>query len=133
MPGMENFAPERTLSSSGSTASPSFLPHLLFELRDGGVDFLLDFRGDVVFVLEIDIADVRGDGEARRYGQPGAGHFGQPGALAAERIFHVAVAVGGAAAERINVPAHLVVSFEMSGELVTISEKSAMVENSASR
>jgi hypothetical protein len=26
MPGMENLAPERTLSSSGSFASPSFLP-----------------------------------------------------------------------------------------------------------
>ena len=26
MPGMENFAPERTLSSSGFAASPSFWP-----------------------------------------------------------------------------------------------------------
>ena len=103
MPGMENFAPERTLSSSGFDGVAQLLAHLLFELHDGFVDLLLDFVGNFVVVLEIDVADVGGDGEARGHGQPGAGHFGQPGAFAAERIFHRAVAVGRAAAERINV------------------------------
>ena len=64
-----------------------------------------------------------------RHGQPGARHFSQPGAFAAEHIFHLAVAVGGAAAERINVLAHL---YLLMNRDVTISEKSAMVENSAS-
>ena len=68
MPGMENFAPERTLRSSGSVASPSFLPICSSSFARAGCDLLLDFVGDGVLVLEINIADFGGDGEAGRHG-----------------------------------------------------------------
>ena len=38
MPGIENFAPDRTLTSSGSSGSPSALPDLALELGQRGVD-----------------------------------------------------------------------------------------------
>src|SRR5262249_26478683 len=44
-------------------------------------------------------AGFRLDGESRRYGKPGVRHLGEARALAAEDIFHFAVAFGLAAAE----------------------------------
>ncbi len=104
------------------------LTHLLFELHESLVDFLFNCFGNLLARVEIGVADLRRDGEAGGYGQPGARHLGQTGAFAAENIFHLAVAVGCAAAEGIYVLAHLLSWDEL---LVTISEKSAMVENSA--
>ena len=43
------------------------------------------------------------DGEARRHRQAGIGHLGQAGAFAAEFVLHLAVAIGLAAAEEIDV------------------------------
>ena len=62
------------------------------------------------------------------HGHAGAAHLGQAGAFAAEDVFHLAVAVGRAAAELVNVFFHIVAS--RSEFSVTISEKSAIVENS---
>ena len=36
-------------------------------------------------------------------GKPGVGHFGEPGAFAAQFVFHFAVAFGMAVAEEVNV------------------------------
>ena len=129
MPGMENFAPERTLTSSGFSASPSFLPICPSSLASAVEHLLIDLRRDLVAVLEIDVADFGRDGEAGRHGHAGPAHLGEPGALAAEDVFHLAVAVGCAAAKAINVVFH---DFVWSPE-VTISEKSAIVENSRIR
>ncbi len=51
------------------------------------------------------------DGESRRHRQASAGHFGEACTFAAENIFHFAVAIGLAAAERVNVlgPALLII------------------------
>ena len=103
MPGMENFAPERTLSSSGSAASPSFLPMRLLQLGERLPDLLVDFLRDLVVVVEEDVADVGRDREARRNRHTGAAHLRQAGAFAAQDVLHRSVAVGRAAAEHIDV------------------------------
>ncbi len=109
-----------------------FLAHLLFELGEGCGDLLLDFGGDGVFVLEINIADFGGDGEAGRHGHARAAHLGEAGAFAAEHVLHFAIAVGTTAAERVNVFFHES-SYGYDVFSVTISEKSAIVENSCKR
>ena len=106
MPGMENFAPERTLSSSGSSASPSFLPICSSSFCKRFVDLLVDFLRNLVAVLEEDVADLGRDREAGRHRHAGAAHFREAGAFAAEHVFHLAVAVGRAAAERVDVLLH---------------------------
>ena len=103
MPGMENFAPERTLSSSGSAASPSFLPEFASSFVKRLPDLLVDFRRDLLVVVEEDVADIGDDGESRRNRHAGAAHFREAGAFAAQRVFHRPVAVGRAAAEHVNV------------------------------
>ncbi len=55
-----------------------------------------------------------------RHGHARAAHLGQASAFAAEHVFHLAVAVGCAAAKCVNVFFHDCLS-------VTISEKSAIV------
>ena len=100
MPGMENFAPERTLTSSGSAVSPSFCPICFFELGQRGAHLLLDLGRNLVAVFEIDIADFGGDGEAGRHRQARAAHLREAGAFAAENVFHLSVAVGCTAAEQ---------------------------------
>ena len=109
MPGMENFAPERTLSSSGFDGVAQLLAGGLFQVRERVVDLLLNLVGNLLVVLEVQIADVGGDGEARRHGHAGPAHFGQAGAFAAEHIFHLSVAFGGAAAERVYMFCHRLV------------------------
>ena len=49
MPGMENFAPERTLTSSGSSASPSVRPMLGLEVAQVPGDFFVKAVGDGAF------------------------------------------------------------------------------------
>ena len=124
MPGMENFAPERTLTSSGFSGSPSFLPICFSSFVERLENLIVDLGGNFVPVLEVDVADFGGDGEAGRHGHAGSAHFRESGAFAAENIFHLAVAVGCAAAKAINV------FFHFWSPEVTISEKSAIVENS---
>src|SRR5581483_2857376 len=90
------------------------------------------------------------DGEAGRHGQAGVGHLRKPRARAAERVLHLAVALGLPAAEEVNVfggmlRASLRARLSLRNRLrahssrfqlfpsVTISEKSAMRENSPSK
>ena len=88
------------------------LAHLLFELEPSACEISCSISlGTLVVVLEIDIADFGGDGEAGRYGHSGAAHLGQASAFAAEDIFHLAVAVGLAAAECVNVFLHRIITF----------------------
>ena len=91
MPGMERAEPERTLTSSGSLASPSFLPVSFFEAREVLGDFRAQLVRILLVVLEIVIAGFRGDREAGGNGQADARHLGEAGALAAEQVLHVAV------------------------------------------
>ena len=70
MPGMENFAPERTLSSSGFVGVAQLLAHRLFKLLQSVVHLVVDFFGNLVAVLEKEIADFGRDGEARGTGTP---------------------------------------------------------------
>ena len=65
-------------------------------------------------------------------GRPGARHFGKPGALAAEHIFHRCRRRRPCRRRTNKHSCSFDSSFDASDELVTISEKSAMVENSAS-
>ena len=102
MPGMENFAPERTLTSSGFSAPAELLALQLLELVERLVHLAVDFFGDAA-VAHVFAAGFGLDGEAGRHGQPGVGHFGQAGAFAAQHVFHLAVAVGLAAAKGVNV------------------------------
>src|SRR5262249_6209319 len=57
-------------------------------------------------------ADASGEREAGRDGQSDAAHLGEVGALAAEQLLHLAVALGGVAAEEINILAHQQVFLE---------------------
>ena len=82
------------------------LADLLFELRQRREHLLVDLGGHAVLILEIDVADFGGNGEAGRHGHSRAAHFREACALAAEDIFHLAVAVGCAAAKAINVVLH---------------------------
>ena len=54
-------------------------------------------------VTHVFAAGFRLNREARRHGQAGIGHFGQAGAFSAEFVFHLAVAIGFAAAEEVDV------------------------------
>ena len=54
MPGMENLAPERTLSSSGFSGSPNFLPICFSSFVEALFDLLVDLFGNALVVLEID-------------------------------------------------------------------------------
>src|ERR1700733_13420985 len=87
-------------------------------------DLFADLFGDAVLVLEVDVADFGGDGETGRDGNTGAAHLGQASPFAAENVLHFAIAIGSAAAKCVNVFFHDCLS-------VTISEKSAISENSA--
>ena len=100
MPGMENFAPERTLTSSGFVGVAQLLADLLLPVSPSAcaISWLIS-SGTLLLVLEIDVADFGGDREARRHRHARAAHLGQPGALAAEHILHLSVAVGRAAAK----------------------------------
>ncbi len=102
MPGMENFAPERTLTSSGFSPVPSFCPCSASSLAQRLLHLPVDFFGHAT-VPHVFAASFGLNGESRRHGQPGIGHLGQAGALAAQVIFHLAVAIRLAAAEKVNV------------------------------
>ena len=102
MPGMENFAPERTLTSSGLSAPPSFCPCNCS--RRASASSIWRFTSAETSPLAHVLAAGFGlDGEARRNGQTGVGHFGQAGAFAAQLVFHLAVTFGVAVAEEVNV------------------------------
>ena len=78
------------------------LSHALFEDLERFQHLRVDLRRNSVVVLEVDVADFGGNGEAGGHRQLGPAHFGEPGAFAAERIFHFSITVGGSVAERID-------------------------------
>ena len=82
------------------------LPHALFQGAEGFQHLLVDLRRNGVVVVEIDVADFGRNGESGRHRQLGPAHFGKPGALAAERVFHLPVTVGGSVAERVDMFVH---------------------------
>src|SRR5699024_5259429 len=74
----------------GLSESASHLPLEVFEARlDLGVH-----AGGHVAVLQIVAARLGGDGEAGGYGQAEVGHLGEVGALAAEEVLQILVALG---------------------------------------
>ena len=56
-----------------------------------------------MFVLQIVIAAFRADGKAGRYRKADARHLGEPRPLAAQDLFHLAVAFGFACAKEVDV------------------------------
>lgn len=69
------------------------LAHLLLE----GVEVRTDLvakRPRLLAAVEVDLARLGGDGEARRDGQPEVGHLGEVGALPAEQVLQILVALG---------------------------------------
>ena len=82
------------------------LAHAAFQLLQSGEHLLVDFGRDGELVVEIDVAHLGRNCEAGGYRQLGPAHFGQPGAFATERIFHLSIAVGRSVAERIDVLCH---------------------------
>ena len=81
IPGMENFAPERTLTSSGFVGSPNFFPICFFELRRGLQYLLIDLIWNLVPVLEVDVTDFGRDRESGRHRHPGAAISASPAPL----------------------------------------------------
>ena len=95
IPGIENLAPERTLTSSGSAGSPSLLPIAFSSF----VTCLAISSSRPVGPAAVHVGPARvgGDREARRHRQlEHRGHLGQVGALAAEQVLHAPSAARGA-------------------------------------
>ena len=83
-------------------ARAELLPLQLLQLRQRLVHLAVDVCGDTL-LAHVFAAGFGLDGESRRHGQPGVGHLGQARAFAAQLVLHLAVAVGLATAEEINV------------------------------
>ena len=90
MPGIEARAPERTDTSSGAVASPKVAPTVLADVRQRGLDLLLETVRQLAAVGVVGRAHLGGDGEARRHRQAEARHLRQVGALAAQQLLHAA-------------------------------------------
>ena len=103
MPGIENFAPERTETSSGLSVEPSVAPAAFSSFLTCSSISRSIAGGIFGFLLVVDVADLGGDREPGRHRQAGVGHLGEARAFAAEQVLHVAVAVGLAVAEEIDV------------------------------
>ena len=73
-----------------------------FQLRQRLVHLPIDVFGRQT-AAHVLAASLGLNGESRRHRQAGIGHLGQARAFAAEHVFHLAVAIGLAAAERVDV------------------------------
>jgi hypothetical protein len=82
------------------------LAHTAFQLLEGVHHLFVDFGRHGELIVEVDVAHLRRNCEAGRYRQLGPAHFGQSGAFATERVFHLSIAVGGSVAERIDILCH---------------------------
>jgi hypothetical protein len=102
MPGIENFAPERTETSSGFSVDPSVAPAAFSSFRRARSRPRSPREALPPFFV-VEVAGVGGDREPGRHRQAGVGHLGQARALAAERVLHRAVAVGLAVTEEVHV------------------------------
>lgn len=69
------------------------LAHLLLEGVEVRTDLVAQ-RPRLLAAVEVDLARLGGDGEARRDGQPEVGHLGEVGALPAEQVLQILVALG---------------------------------------
>ena len=103
IPGIENLAPERTLTSSGLAGSPKPLPVRRSTSLDRLEDVVPQAVGELLAVGEVVVAGLGRDREAGRGRQAGVGHLGEAGALAAEEVAHPGVALGRAVAPGVDV------------------------------
>ena len=79
------------------------LAGLPFDLLDGLEDVIPEPVGELLAVREEVVARFGRDREAGWDGQPGVGHLGQPGALAAEQVAHRRIALGATSAPGVDV------------------------------
>ena len=88
IPGMENLAPDRTLTSSGSTGSPSCLPIFFSSRARARLTSAVKAVGPPA--VHVGPAGVGGDGEAVGHRQAQhRRHLGQVGPLAAEEVLQL--------------------------------------------
>ena len=80
-----------------------FRAHDLFGLLQGLRNLRLEFGRILLAVIVVRRADFGRQGEAGGHGQADPAHFREVGPFAAEQVFLSCVAVGRAAAEKINV------------------------------
>ena len=78
-------------------------PHRALDVADALADLLLQPCRPLVAVLAVVLTGLRGDGEARRHGQPDGAHLGQVRTLAAQERLHALVALGLAVTEDVHV------------------------------
>ena len=76
---------------------------LPLDLLDGLEDVVPQPVGELLAVREVVVARFGRDREAGRDGQPGVGHLGQAGALAAEQVAHRRIALGATSAPGVDV------------------------------
>ncbi len=82
------------------------LTELLAHPRLKGVEVrthLVAQRGRLLAAVEVDLAGLGGDGEARRDGKPEVGHLGEVGTLPAEKVLQFLVALGEVVDELLKV------------------------------
>ena len=93
MPGMEARAPERTETSRGLSLIAKLLANLLFQLLQVYKDVSHDILIDLAAIGVVLGAGLGGNGKSGGHGHAGIGHLGQVGALAAQQLTHVLVAL----------------------------------------
>jgi hypothetical protein len=79
------------------------LARLALDLPHGRQDVLPEPLRELFAGIEVVVAGLGRDGEARRDGEAGIRHLGQAGALAAQEVSHRGVTLGRAAAPRVDV------------------------------
>ncbi len=79
------------------------LAGLLLDVLHGREDVLPEARRERLAGLEVVVAGLGGDGEARRRREPGVRHLGEAGALAAEEVLHGPVAFRPAVSPGVDV------------------------------
>ena len=85
IPGIENGAPDRTETSSGSEAAPSCLPIFGSSASRAAATSSIRPVGQRVAAGHVGVARLGRDREAGRHRQAEDGHLGEVGALAAEQ------------------------------------------------
>ncbi len=78
------------------------LAHPLLERLEVRTDLAAQL-GRLVTAVEVHLARLGGDGEARRDGQPEVGHLGEVGTLATQKIFQILVALGEVVDELLGI------------------------------
>jgi len=85
--------------------------HGFFDFLESGFHFFVQAGGEL-FVVFIEFnADIGGNRESRRNGNSQIRHFGQVGALAAEKGLHAGSAFIDALPESVNTFSHIFISF----------------------